>query len=373
MPTSKDILYIGPYRQNDGWGLAAYGYLLSLLETHHNIHCVPIYLSQSIRDINHPKILAAENSHKKSYDIIIQKALPMAICPNNYAKNIALIVLENNLLYSDGISNLQRMDQIWVPSNKEIRCLKNSGIKNETHAIMQAIPTEEIMAIKQQNAKITFSSPITQKSYKFYFIGEHIQRKNLKDIIIAFHTEFDIDEPVSLIIKTSVPGMNDSDALRKVKNDIIGIKKSLRTRQNFKEEVIITNRLSDQHLFSLHNSCDCCISVSYGEAFCRPIAEAVCFGNPVILTNGIGACEMINDEDKLIVKTQEQPVIMEDMSHVSGLDMYNANETWSIPSILDLKKQMRKAFQDQKKVDSQIYLDKFSYKNIGKILCQFIQ
>lgn len=373
MGTPKNILYVGPYRQNDGWGLAAKGYLLSLLTTNHNITCVPIYLNNSAAcDINDPTILAAESQTSKNYDIIIQKALPPAICPNSYAKNIALIVLENNLLYSDGLTNLKQMDEIWVPSNKERQCLQNSGIKNLTRAIMQPVPVYEIQKAINKNIKISFNHSIIEKSYKFYFIGEYIQRKNLQDIIVAFHTEFDLDEPVSLIIKTAIPGMSPNQSLKQIEEDIKQIKKRLRIRNNFKQEIIITDRLSEDQLFSIHHSCDCFISVSYGEAFCRPAAEAVCFGNPVILTKNIGIEEMIEDNDKLIVSTQDQPVLVNNPSQMGGLDMYNANETWSIPSVLDLKKQMRVAFEKQPRVLSETYINKFSYENIGKLLCQFI-
>lgn len=368
--SSKNILYIGPYRQNDGWGLAAKGYLLSLLTTHHNIVAVPIYLSNAKANITEKSILESENRSCKNYDIIIQKALPPAICPNKYAKNIALIVLENNKLYSDGIQNLKAMDEIWVPSNKEIKCLQRSNIPNTSRSIMQAIPTEDISVA---NSEMLFNSPITQKSYKFYFIGEYIHRKNLHDLIVAFHTEFSLDESVSLIIKTSVPGLDPHQSMLKIQQDIQSIKKKLRIRKNFKEEIIITDKLSQSQLFSIHKSCDCFVSVSYGEAFCRPAAEALCFGKPIIITNNIGIAEMVDDQDKLIVDTQEQPVVVQDLAYVDGLDMYNANETWSIPSVISLKEKMRQAFETRKTVNSSNYLEKFSYNNIGKILCQFIQ
>ena len=61
MQTAKNILYIGPYRQNDGWGYAARDYLLSLLTTEHNISAVPIYLNYSAAyQISNPLIQKAE-------------------------------------------------------------------------------------------------------------------------------------------------------------------------------------------------------------------------------------------------------------------------------------------------------------------------
>ena len=47
MPIAKNILFVGPYRQADGWGFASHDYLMSLLTTEHNIASAPIYLNPS--------------------------------------------------------------------------------------------------------------------------------------------------------------------------------------------------------------------------------------------------------------------------------------------------------------------------------------
>jgi len=74
-----------------------------------------------------------------------------------------------------------------------------------------------------------------------------------------------------------------------------------------------------------------------------------------------------------LVSCQEQPVIMQDYSYLGGIDMYNGEETWSIPSVLELKRQMRLAFENRPQVDSSKYLSRFSYENIGQNICQYIQ
>jgi glycosyltransferase involved in cell wall biosynthesis len=369
MPTSKNILYVGPYRQSDGWGLASKDYLLSLLTTNHNVASVPIYLNRSaICKISDKEILDSENVSFSSYDIVIQQNLPQCFAKVGHDnKNIGMLFLENNKLVSDGCFNLNTLDEIWVTTEKEQKCLSNSKVNTPSKKVSHPLPTESI--------KNCLNNNITKKdnSYKFYFIGEYIQRKNIKDIVAAFHLEFHPSEPVELIIKTSLPGLDPNSSEEKIRSDFDQIKKRLRIRSNFRNEVIITEKLSEEKLFMLHRSCDCFVSASYGEAFCRPAAEALCFGNPVILAQNIGAVEMCDKEDCGVVSCQEQPVIMEDNSYISGIDMYNGYETWSVPSILDLQKQMRSAYETRAKVDGSKYIDKFSYKNIGSILCQYIQ
>lgn len=370
---NKNILYIGPYRQADGWGYASKDYLLSLLHTNNNIACAPIYLNGSAAyDIKHPLILQAENTSLPNIDIVIQKTLPMGMVSRYDARNIGMLFLENRKLESNSIYNLQGMDTILLSSQKEVDCLINSGITKPCYSISHPLPIDSLKSVLDKNIKIGFNNYSINKTFKFYFIGENIQRKNIKDIIIAFNLEFEPHEDVSLVIKTSVPGMNEYESLNYVRGEISRIKQKLRTRTEFKDEIVITSRLDESQLFALHASCDCFVCVSYGEAFCRPAAEAVCFGNPVILTNNIGSYEDIDENDRYIVQTQDQPVIIDDPSYVAGLDFYNAYESWAIPSIIDLRSKMRQAYLDKKTLEVDKYHKKFSYENIGKKICHHI-
>lgn len=371
--TAKNILYVGPYRQADGWGLAAQGYLLSLLSTHHNVVSVPIYLNaSSVASITNKQILEAEERVLSGYDLIIQKSLPQAMIYNGSAKNIGMFFLENNKLVSDSVQNLNAMDELWVTSIKEQKCLTNSGVSTPTHIVSHPLPTEDMRNIQQKELRVNFGKPVDDE-YKFYFIGEHIQRKNIKDIVAAFHLEFDVTEPVRLIIKTSIPGVSPKAAEYQIKQELDLLKQKLRIRNKFKDEIIITEKVSQSQLFSLHNACDCFVSTSYGEAFCRPAAEALCFGKHAILAANIGVLDSAEAGDCSIIGCQEQPVIVENTTYLAGLDMYNGYETWSVPSILDLQKHMRQAYTNRPQVDKEKYLNKFSYQNIGNILCQYIQ
>ena len=71
-------------------------------------------------------------------------------------------------------------------------------------------------------------------TFNFAFVGEFIERKNLKALIQAFHMEFSCDEPVNLFIKTS------KVSLPEVQNHIKSIKSGLKIRKTYKEEIIIT-------------------------------------------------------------------------------------------------------------------------------------
>lgn len=363
----KNILYVGPYRQSDGWGQASKDYLSSLLTTHHNIHCQPIYMSNNIdKDISQ-SLISAENNYLNNYDTIIQHALPMMMTKTSLY-NIGLLFVENQNFHSDSIYNLNLMDEIWVGSNLEKQSLIDGGVKSKISVVSHPIDTK----IYKDNTSIF--TDYTKDYYRFYFVGEYIQRKNLKDLIIAFHSEFDITENVGLVLKLSVPGLNADDANQKISEDIDTIKKQLRIKKNFHKDIIITDRLSNKDMQRLHTSCNCFVVTSYGEAFCRPAAEALLHGNYLISSSNIGILEYVESTDADIVDSFPQPVVLDNPDSMGFLDIYNANETWFHPNILSLKKYMRQAFENKKHITNvEVYKRKFSHKTIGESLCTLLR
>lgn len=361
---NKNILYIGPYRQKDGWGQAAKDYILSLKETNNKIHCQPIYMSNHIDQDISLDIKKLENNSLEKYDIVIQNVLPMMMS-KTHLYNIGLLFVENQNFSSTSIHNLNLMDEIWVSSKLEKQSLIDGGVKAPIKVIGHAIKT-------QVTNQTIFTDNI-KDYYKFYFIGEYIQRKNVKDLVTAFHLEFDITEKVSLVLKLSGGTKNDN-LQQLIQNDLNEIKRRLRTKKYFHNEILITNRLDDKQMSGLHNSCDCFVITSYGEAFCRPAAEALCNGNYLISSSNIGILDYVEKEDVSIVECYPSPVLLDNPDMMAHLDIYNGNETWYVPNILDLRRKMRDAFENHKNnKNKDLYTKKFSYEAIGQQICSHMQ
>jgi glycosyltransferase involved in cell wall biosynthesis len=365
----NNTLFIGPYRQNDGWGLASKDYLLSLLHYNKNITAHPLYLANNIEKNIPSSILESEKTRLEKYDIIIQHALPFSMTKSYGAKNIGLLFLENQKFNSDSVFNLNSLDEIWVSSNLEKKSLIDGGVIIPIKKASHAIDTTNLNKLD----KTMQFSPDLQSTYKFYVIGEYIQRKNIKDIIAAFHLEFDITEPVSLIIKTSLSGTKPKDLNTLIKSQCGKIKESLRIKKKYHEEVIISDRLTAEQMNSLHNLCDCFVMTSYGEAFCRPIAEALCHNNYCILSSNMGINEDLDSEDFSLVDCYPQPVILDNPSYIGDMDIYNGHEVWYHPSIISIRQHMRHAFESRPKVQGSKYVNKFSYQTVGNNLCQLLQ
>jgi glycosyltransferase involved in cell wall biosynthesis len=372
-----NTLFIGPYRQNDGWGLATRSYIKALATQHKNITTRPIYLSKPDLTFNDQEIIGYENNRYDHYDMVIQKTLPHCLFLNkSYTKNIGLFVLEtNNIKESVCIDNINRMDEVWVPSKMEEQCLKKSGVTTNIKIISQPLDTAFIE--ENRNYKLSLNS-ILDNMFKFYFIGEHNFRKNILDLVIAFNLAFDYSEPVCLIIKTNQGGVNPTEVARRLEEEINIVKNKLGISKKYKKEIIITNSLSYQDIIGLHNSCDCFVAPSYGEAFCRPAAEAVVLGKTPIVNQNTGMKDYITDDNGFLVKSHRTPVILNQRTLSEDFDIYNANEYWYKVDIYDLIEKMRMVYDMHQKQDSLLLrkqqngmscLNNFSYESIGSKLC----
>lgn len=373
----KNILFVGPYRQADGWGEASRSYIKAIGTTNNNLTIHPNYFTNNLTDIPED-ISKYEHTIYDNYDVVIQKALPGCFFYNgSYKKNIAITELEtSDWSRSSCIRNLNEMDEVWVPSSFEKQTLIKSGVYKTIKVVSQPLNTEFITQL--HDTKLPLPKSISN-NFKFYFIGEYIERKNIEDLIIAFNLAFDYDDPVTLIIKTNVQGNNNPNQLRQqIEQNIINIKQKMSTGNKFKKEIIITERLSDEQMIGLHNACDCFVNAAYGEAFCRPAAEALVLGKVPIVNKNTGMKDFITNENGYLVNSHKTPVILDNRPLSKEFDFYNAYQYWYKIDIYDLIEKLKSAYSlyqnnkqewTKKSNDGKTSIDKFSYSSIGSLLC----
>ena len=130
----------------------------------------------------------------------------------------------------------------------------------------------------------------------------------------------------------------------------------------YKKEIIILNRFSEAQMHSLHKNCHCMVMPSYGEAFCRPVVDALGYGNTPIVTDNTGMIDYIKKSNGYIVQSREEPVFT---TQAPLPYIYTAKENWQSIDVLDLMAKMRDAYnnKDSKKKTN---MSQFSYKSIGK-------
>ena len=363
-------LFIGPYRQNDGWGFAASDYIKAIKTQVDNLAARPLFYVNNKANQIDEAVLDCENKVFNSYDRVFQLCLPHSLTiDKTIKKNIGMVMLEtNNMSKSTSIHNMNGMDEILVPSKQEAKCLKSSGVTTPIKVISQPLDIEFYK--KNIEQKIKFN-PMIDNSFKFYTVAEFVERKNLFDLITAFNLAFSHTDNVSLIIKTNV---DHNTLLEKINK----FKQKLNIRKQHKQEIIIPDRLSKTDMVGLHNSCDCFVMPSLGESFCRPAAEALILGKTPIVTDNTGMVDFVDNKNGYVVHSKKQPVIMDQRTLSDNFDIYTANEYWYKPNVYHLIECMQDIYnmykKDRKSYEAkrQIGLDsieQFSYDNIGKNIC----
>lgn len=360
-----NVLFIGPYRQSDGWGEAAKDFAHTLLHTKYGITIRPIYMSNSISQHIDDNLAEAEEKVYDDYDIVIQQCLPHYVDYNGqFKRNIASCFIETgNLVYNSWPHRLNTMDEIWISSHTEKRYLIDSGVKSPVKIVPIGINLDKF---KVDRDPLDIPG-IEDDDFVFYFIGEYIERKNLKALITAFHLEFHRNEPVQLVIKTGLGGLQPNSLAERIKKDINEIKATLRlynTIDHYKVETVIFEKLTLKNLHRLHMRGNCFVMPSRGEAICRPLIDALGFGNPAIVTDNTGMMDnalggiVRVPSHKTNVYTKNPPLP----------DLYTGYETWQEISVPKLQQAMRKQFSKGKRNLKNDEVQRYSYAHAAKTM-----
>ena len=363
------ILYINNFLESTGYAEAGRGMILALDAA--GIDVVPQSLSFGATQIEVPKrILELWNKSSKGCDTVIYHTLPEFIEYDGHFKNICLFASETDRICSQWVDKLNLMDEVWVINNQSrIACLL-SGVKPQINVIRHAFDTDKYSKNFQKLDQL--KQYTNGDDFIFYTIGELTKRKNFAALIKAFHLEFDPDESVQLVIKVNKPGKSKEEVFAYA-NDFCGkVKEGLKIRRKYKEEIVISDHLSERQISQLHVSCDCFISPSYGESFCIPAWESMAFGKTPIVTDCTGFREWCDNLVGWLVPANVESCFGETKSLNY---LYSANEKWWNIKVDDLRKAMREAFEKrgsllrkEKSERGKKRANFYSYQNVGSIL-----
>lgn len=340
------VLLITHHREDSGWGRACRDFIKAL-STQVDVVARPVMLGGNYQDKD---IVKLENKSLDGVTHCIQYLLPHFISyKRGFDKIVGISLLETYGLKSTKILHqLGLVDEVWDLRNHPIATLKDLRIRNTSQAFEYDENTKKI------------NVPSMNGTYKFYCIAECIKRKNIQGIIRSFLSEFEY-EPVSLLLKTSIPNMSPAESYREVQNIINQIKGGCRmyVKDSYPEIHVITDRLDEDGIKAIHDYCDCYIDFSYGESINYGLLEAGYFGNDIISTVYNYYAKKLN-LNKLCRVTIEPCY-----GQVYTFPGYNTSrEYWDSPVIVDLMLHMRESYNKKEKFTYNI--DQFSYKNMGQ-------
>ena len=367
------VLYLGHYKEGTGWSVAAINNILALNTQDIDLVTRNVKLT---KEVEVPKeILELEKKDLQNIDVCIQHVLPHhLVATNKFKKNIAYFVNETNTIKyaSSWWQQLKSMDEVWVPCVDSETSLINDGIQN-VKIVPHTFNTAELV----RNPDIRATSLI-HENFKFYYIGDTNDRKNLSNIIRCFHVAFSPSEPVDLVLKLG--SSRGIDYLTQSINATVEkIKRQLRLHgdlQVYKKEHIISQHLDRQAILDLHSVCDCYIAPSHGEAWNIPAFEAMAFGNTPICSACGGPKDFI---DKHNVNTGTLVSgVQKICNHQDAAFPFlgTGREMWFEPDDEEIIKAMRYYFENRNNIDRNQGIKQanmFSHKNIGELMMEYLK
>lgn len=376
------VIYIGVLQDGSGWSHAANDNILALDKV--GIEVVPRSISFkesfSLHDEMPSRVKELMDNDEKGCDICIQHIPPSYMSYNGNLRCIGIFESETSHFSNSGWADyLNLMDEVWVPNNQMVSASRLSGVKRPIKVVPH---TCDVSKYSQYYEKI--DNPLFNNKFMFYTIGDFNRRKNFAALLKAFHLEFHPSESVGLFIKSGSYGSSDSECNANINHFINSVKKSLRLYPNLEDyiqEVVITNRVSDLEIMRIHYTFDCFVSPSFGEAWNIPAFDAMAMGKTPICTDIGGPADYLKNKEGeyggSLIGGQMTPVFF-DANEATPFGLFCANEDWLDININELRMEMRSVYEmnkDERLVKANIGIDRaydFSYSEVGGIMKEIL-
>lgn len=356
-----NILYLGPYKENNGYGRSSRRFLNCLKSNiSNNIKSIPIYQTQNtlfnVEDEYLNNFDTLENNDIDSYDCIIQHGNAMLFqYHKKYGKNIGITEIDTIGIKQTGlIERINLLDEIIVHSMFSAQILEDNGVTIPIKVIPQ--PYSIDTALVTDNF-FTYSD----KPYIFYTIGQYEEKNNILSIILAFLLEFDDDENVKLFIKTGdyfKENITTKNILTDEINKIISI---IRHKKISTSKIdILCGTLRDTEIQRLHKHADCYVNCVRADNFGPSAIEAGIFGNEIINTKNIGSNSYISSNNGILVDAELTNVYSSSSYYKNS---YTIFEKWYEPMIDSIRHAMRYAYNNKRHYNNN-FKNIFSYNNI---------
>ncbi len=366
------ILFLGVYRDPTGWGQAARDYILALDAAGVDVVCRPVLLSTHRHPIGE-RLEAIEARSSRGCDVVLQHVPPHLMdYHGGFASNIGMFATETSDFAGTGwAERANRMDSLWVFNGQSAAACRRSGVTVPVRVVPH---TRDVSLFEKRYEPLREVLRLKERGdFVFYTVGEMVRRKNLSALLKAFHTEFAPEEPVSLVIKTSMHGLPPSEVEKHVRASCEQVKSGLglygTDTRPYKSETVLAGRSSDDDVLRLHASCDCFVQPSYGEAWSQPAFDAMGMGKTPIVTDATGYCDYMTHWAGWLVPARDEPVVGAD----DPFGTCTGRQTWASADHAGLRAAMREAYQDEgvrlRKAEAGVVRARdFSFEKVGALM-----
>lgn len=347
------IKHISNFTDGTEWSRAATYVALNLSALGHDVYCEDFKYNNN-NYLFESKIEDLLNKKSDKFDCYLQQILPIDYTKSYGVKNIGILGIDTKSIVSKPwIKNIKLMDHMLVPDRHSKKVLDDLNINS---SVFNFSFNKDVF----ENSQTNLAMPEVQNKFNFVIAGDVGKLKNLEASLIAFHTEFNKNEPVNLMIGLNI----DTSACLNLVNTIIS---KLKLGTNLKKEMIFSCLDSNAKTYLLRN-CGAYIAADYGSPWDYYAVEAMSFGSPVLYNDGLGIEEFCQGTGYK-VKSRLAPCydVLDNPSY-----LFSSKDLWSEIDILDLRNKMRSVYNlclssndryQQLRANCMNEISKFDYRN----------
>jgi glycosyltransferase involved in cell wall biosynthesis len=249
----------------------------------------------------------------------------------------------------------QRLDLVATMSDYVTKTLIDNGLRRPCATV--GIGVDHFLAVKPEPLPVPLKA-----GFRFLHNSSAFPRKGVDVLLAAWVQAFTARDPVALIIKTFPnPHNTVKEQLARLAIDC----------PNHAPIQLINEDLSPSALVSLYQECQALVAPSRGEGFGLPMAEAMLFDLPVIVTGHGGQTDFCTDETAWLIDYQ----FARAQTHMNLYD-----SVWAEPSVDHLATLLRQVFQapaealrQRATVAKQRLLSRFTWRAVAERLESAVQ
>lgn len=340
VPNKRDVLYTGALMGASGYAQFARNFVYGLNHIGADVcwnHASANTSQTPDLGLQKTKMVSIKDTESMKYRVQVINLTPpkfKRFASNRADKKVGFTMFEASRLPRHWVGACNNMDAILVPCQYNVDIFKESGV----HKPIYVVPAGTNLPATDK--KLPQLSGY-QNKFIFYSIFQWTERKNPEGLIRAYISAFQGRKDVVLVLRTFV-----NKSSHKVEPLITSTIRSVVQKsmiRNPPEIKVISNLLSRDEVWMLHNTGDCFVLPHRSEGFGMPHIESMAAGNPTIATGFGGNTEFMNDENSYLVS--HQPTIVYNMG---GNGNYNSSMIWAEPNLVDLQEKMLSVFNNRK-------------------------